>query len=1178
MKKALSFIIAVIMLMQLFAFAVSAAAPARVYWSDEMPGEIKFTMVSGVKKYRLNLYKNNAKVCSTTHSFGEWENDEGHHNFLDEICENGSGTYRVEVGADGSSEFTSSGNYVYNKPSKTLAKPSNVVYNKNRQYVTWNEVDGAAFYELWFCYSIDGENFVNMSGWEIDPQWEGCFVDLQYDMEYIEEEYQWAAEDEGVDVDDLIRAIQIIAYPRNLNDANLSYSDYVTFDGTIVETPDEEEPTELGNLQWGNEIGVIKFMPASDKEGYYIKLYKDDVEIDGTWYFPTSYEIDCGVEYENFIYAMVDNGSGEYRFSVCSVDDDLNFNNDIVYSAPYTYNKKTTVAKATNLSYSDNIIRWSNTDSNVDHYSVAYYLTYDDKTYYQLLVSYSDGEKITVYQSDIDYFNSTINSWHNSNSNKYDKEKAKIVAAVYSVPYNRYNKEMSKSDYILLQGKKELVKVDRSSITDGKYVDAAKLVYDLGLMKNVYENPKANITKGEFCEIIVKMLGAEEQALSLKDKTSYYDDVETGTDLNGYVRYVENMGLLNTAGSSFGASTEMPYEQIIKVIVAMLGFEPYAQSYGGYPNGYLSVAARYKITNGLSIAIGGTVTREQMAVLVANAMESNTMEQTSWGYQPTYKITEESLLFKSGYSKIAGVGYADENTLTIDSGIQKDIENLTGKEVTELEFENCDYDILALNGKNSTYYVKDGKAISGFMNYVAKVQINNGEAYTSNRNITLNLEATGYTKYKIGDGAYYPVTPKVSYVLPSVKHGYQTIEVTFANADETKTKTVSAGIEFENIHKLTYMADGKVFAQFEVGCGLAPEKLYTTPNIDGYWFDGWDAVPPTVMPDEDVVINAKLSPYTKVSGILTYNGEVVSNKQVYVYDTWYTTTTDGVFTAYLAREGGRMINITYENMPKTVYVDLSDKAYDLGVVDITPTGTKADIEENTVMSVAGLEDVFTAEDKAYAESEGNSISVNVAVKSTEKTEVITEKEDETGYVAESVVDIGLIKVKKGSENTETTITETDELLEFKFAIPAESRGKASYIVLREHDGIVDMLTTVPNADGEYIVINQDVIVVYAKKFSTYGLAAKEVVSATKTDNGVSFEINLNEQVVKESALMIVKAYNKRGVQLASKTIPATSAYSGEVFLECKDAAGYKLIFWSGLDKIKPYYAVIDGSF
>ena len=114
MKKTLSFIIAVVMLMQMFAFSVSAAAPSRVYWSNEQPGEIKFTMISGVKKYRLNLYKNNAKICSTTHSYGDWESDEGYHNFLEEICENGSGTYKVEVGAYGGNEFTMSNNYVCN--------------------------------------------------------------------------------------------------------------------------------------------------------------------------------------------------------------------------------------------------------------------------------------------------------------------------------------------------------------------------------------------------------------------------------------------------------------------------------------------------------------------------------------------------------------------------------------------------------------------------------------------------------------------------------------------------------------------------------------------------------------------------------------------------------------------------------------------------------------------------------------------------------------------------------------------------------------------------------------------------------------------------------------------------------------------------------------------------------
>ncbi len=1074
MKKFLSVLIAVLMLMQMFTFTVSAAsAPSKVYWSEEYPGQINFTMVSGVTKYRIKLYKNNTVVVNTSHSFGDWDSAEGVHHFLEEIYQNGSGTYRAEVGPDdGSNNFTSSNNYVYTKPSNTLAKPQNVVYNKNGQYITWSAVSGASLYEVWFCYSIDdGESFFNMSSWQIDPQWGGCFVDLQYDMEYIEEEYQWAAEDEGVDVDDMIRAIQIVAYPRDLNDANLSYSDYVTFDGVSIPNDgnDNTGGTTSGGcvpqvLAWG-EGGLVSFsLVGEDAKTCIIRLYKDDKMVDDTEYEIADYEMTFGVETFVFRETIARLGNGEYRFSVIMADENFE--------------------------------------------------PYDDKEYF----------------SDI---------------------------YVYKV----------------------LEKVDRSSITDGKYIDGAKIAYDLGLMTNVYENPTAKITKGELCEIVVKMLGAEEAAKAMNSMNSYFSDVQTSTDLNGYVNYLVAKGVVNGESSSvFGASTEMLYEQIIKILVSVLGFEPIAKNNGGYPTGYLYVASRYKITGGLVLAIGDTVTREQMAALVANAMQSQTMEQTSWGYQPTYKVTDESLLFQNGYSKISGIGYADQNTLTIDSGTLKDIDNLTGTEVTELEIENYDYDIIALNGKDSTFYVKGNKAICGLLNYKASIKINNGDLSTSNRNVTLYLDVNGYTKYKIEDGAYSPITSKVSYVLPSANHGYQSVNVTFANDDETRTQKVSDSIDFINIHKLTYMADGKVFKQVEVGCGLKPDGLYITPNIEGYWFNGWEPLPPSEMPDEDVVVYAKLSPYTRIRGILTYNGEIVANKRVYIHDAWYTTGEDGSFTTCLAREGVRMINITYNNIPKAVCMDLSDKALDLGVIDITPTGTKTDIEENTVTSIAGLEDVFTQEDKEYTkQSADNSISVNVAVKPAEKTDSITIKEEETSYKVETLIDIDITKVKKGTESSETTVTETNKLLEFKVVIPENGKGKSSYVVLREHNGEVDMLTTAPNEDGEYIVINQDEIVIYAKKFSTYGIATKEVVSATKTDTGVSFEINLNEQVVKDNALMIVKAYNSRGVQLASKAIPVTATYSDTVTLECEGATGYKLLFFNGLANIKPVYVPINGN-
>ena len=254
-----------------------------------------------------------------------------------------------------------------------------------------------------------------------------------------------------------------------------------------------------------------------------------------------------------------------------------------------------------------------------------------------------------------------------------------------------------------------------------------------------------------------------------------------------------------------------------------------------------------------------------------------------------------------------------------------------------------------------------------------------------------------------------------------------------------------------------------------------------------------------------------------------------------------------------------MTTIVSNYLSKSVYLDLTGRTFNLGTIDFTRMETTVTDSTNLISSVAGLENAFDQEDKNYIDTTVNSVRVNVSVKSAEQTEDID------------------IQIEKYQGLNSKEVTETEGLLGFEVALPDESKGKSSYIVLREHEGSVDTLTTIPNADGEYFIINSDSIIIYAKKFSVYSLAATEVVSATKTDTGVSFEINLNEQVVKDNALMIVKAYNSRGVQLASKALPVTSAYSDTVFLECEEATGYKLLFFNGLANIKPVYVPINGN-
>ena len=92
------------------------------------------------------------------------------------------------------------------------------------------------------------------------------------------------------------------------------------------------------------------------------------------------------------------------------------------------------------------------------------------------------------------------------------------------------------------------------------------------------------------------------------------------------------------------------------------------------------------------------------------------------------------------------------------------------------------------------------------------------------------------------------------------------------------------------------------------------------------------------------------------------------------------------------------------------------------------------------------------------------------------------------YTASLIINID---IAKGKDENFTPITETENLLTFTVDIPSEIQGKAEYIVLREHNGTVDALTTSKNADGEYIEVKDNTIIIHAKKFSAYQLIAKD---------------------------------------------------------------------------------------
>jgi uncharacterized repeat protein (TIGR02543 family) len=87
------------------------------------------------------------------------------------------------------------------------------------------------------------------------------------------------------------------------------------------------------------------------------------------------------------------------------------------------------------------------------------------------------------------------------------------------------------------------------------------------------------------------------------------------------------------------------------------------------------------------------------------------------------------------------------------------------------------------------------------------------------------------------------------------------------------------------------------------------------------------------------------------------------------------------------------------------------------------------------------------------------------------------------------------------------VSRTNSLIEIIIPIPESLQGKSSYVVYRYHDDEVNEITNVPNADGEYLILDltNQTLKIYVKNFSVYALGYFEPVNAPVITPEVSEE-------------------------------------------------------------------------
>ncbi len=222
---------------------------------------------------------------------------------------------------------------------------------------------------------------------------------------------------------------------------------------------------------------------------------------------------------------------------------------------------------------------------------------------------------------------------------------------------------------------------------NASYAEAVETLNALGIMIGDDQgnfNPEKGITRAETAAIIARIRALGEAASAAGG--TIFADVPADHWAAGYVNLAQQSGIINGYGDgNFGPEDAVKYEQVIKMIVAALGRTPEAEKKGGYPSGYMIIAAQENITKGVSVKAGEDAPRSAVARLVFNALEVDVMEQENYTTgDEEYKVIKDKTLLKDylKVNKVEGIvegSYLTAATIdTEDDKIAIDVTKING--------------------------------------------------------------------------------------------------------------------------------------------------------------------------------------------------------------------------------------------------------------------------------------------------------------------------------------------------------------------------------------------------------------------------------------------------------------------------------------------------------------------
>ncbi len=303
-----------------------------------------------------------------------------------------------------------------------------------------------------------------------------------------------------------------------------------------------------------------------------------------------------------------------------------------------------------------------------------------------------------------------------------------------------------------------------------RFEEAVSVLSSLNIM-NGDENGQYRlddtIIRSEVTKMAVTAMGMQDAADNAKG-TENFDDVASDHWANGYINVAVSLGLVEGDGDgNFRPNDEISYSEATAIMVRAAGYETKADKKGGYPSGYISVANENKMLKNVEGSAREPISRGDVAILTNNTLETNKMEQTGFGSNPVYEVTDKTLLGDNletekfngqitavGAAALNGYSSVNDDSVRIDDTVYPaatNLSNLLGYNVTCYAKKTGAGDreiILAMpvSGKNTTVDLNSDL----FAGLTTKNSLNAVEYYAdenANRTTTAVIDAEAQLIY-----------------------------------------------------------------------------------------------------------------------------------------------------------------------------------------------------------------------------------------------------------------------------------------------------------------------------------------------------------------------------------------------------------------------------------------------